>query len=231
MSDAASALAGDTTPTDATPPADASAAPAAAAAPAEPPAVDWAAIAKERGWSKAEDIDVGKLVVPDTPDAYELPVPDGESPDFAKAVAPLMHKAGLSVDQAKALAAGWNEMQTAQRQAAQEAEEQAQREAAARSEREAEALDREWGEASKANGEFGRRAFAKGAAAAGIDPKDMAGIVEAIQAKAGYAATMKLFAFYGKHFAEDRPHGLDARPGGVSTSSAQSFYDKSNMNP
>ena len=55
---------------------------------------------------------------PATADAYEIPVPDGESPEFAKAVAPLFHKAGLSATQAKALAEGWNEMQAAQRQVA-----------------------------------------------------------------------------------------------------------------
>lgn len=44
-----------------------------------------------------------------TPDDYKLPVPDGESGDFAKVAAGWMHEAGVTVDQAKMLAEKWNE--------------------------------------------------------------------------------------------------------------------------
>ena len=232
MSDAASMLAPAPAPAEGAAPAPAEG--AAPAPPAEAPApagIDWAAVAKDRGWTTAEDIDANAPKVPDTPDAYELPVPDGEDPAFAKAIAPLFHAAGLTAEQATKLAAGWNTMQEAQREAAKAAEAKAALDLDARNQREQSALKTEWGEAFTANSEHGRRAFARSAEAMGVAPEVMADMVKVIEDKAGFAATVKLFSFWGRHFAEDTAHGLGDRPGSPSGINAQSLYDKSNMNP
>jgi len=170
---------------------------------------------------------------PESPDKYELPVPTGEDPAFSKAVAPLMHKAGLSVTQAKALAEGWNELQATQRQQAQQAEEARAREAEALAERQDADLRREWGQSYDANAEHGRRAVAAGAAAAGIDAKVLSDALGALESKIGYAAMMKFFAFYGKPLAESPAHGMGgARPGtSPAAPNVTGFYDRSNMNP
>ena len=164
---------------------------------------------------------------PETPDGYELPVPEGEAPEFAKAVAPLMHKAGLSSAQAKALAEGWNEMQASQRQAAAEAAANAEREAAALAERQQAELKREWGEKFDANAELSRRAVRAGMAAAGLNDDAAADMIGTLERAHGFAAVHKFFAALGAPMAEGAAHGIGQAP----IAPARSFYDKSNMNP
>lgn len=164
---------------------------------------------------------------PETPDGYELPVPDGESPEFAKAVAPLFHKAGLSASQAKALAEGWNEMQAAERAAAVEQDAAAQREATALAERQQGELKREWGDKFDANVELSRRAIRSGMAAAGLAEDGMAAMIGSLEQAHGFAAVHKFFAALGAPMAEGPAHGLGTPPG----VQARAFYDKSNMNP
>lgn len=55
-----------------------------------------------------------KLGVPDTPEGYKLPMPDGADPSFAKIASGWMHKAGIPPKQAEALAAQWNDFAAAQ---------------------------------------------------------------------------------------------------------------------
>lgn len=164
---------------------------------------------------------------PETADGYEIPVPEGESPEFAKAVAPLFHKAQLSTAQAKALAEGWNEMQASQRQAAAEAEANAEREAEALSKRQEADLKREWGDKFDQNAELSRRAIRAGMAAAGLQDDAMAELITTLEKAHGYAAVHKFFSALGAPMAEAPAHGLGT-PAGVQ---AKSFYDKSNMNP
>lgn len=164
---------------------------------------------------------------PDTPDAYELPVPDGESPEFAAAIKPLFHKAGLSPNQAKALAEGWNEMQATERTADAERAQAAEREAAALSARQQAELKREWGDAYDANAELAKRAIRSGMAAAGLKDDGMADLIGTLEKTHGFAAVHKFFAALGAPMAEAPAHGLGT-PAGVQ---AKSFYDKSNMNP
>jgi hypothetical protein len=219
-------------------------APAEPAPPAPAPspvaAPDWAATLSEedralvtsRGFASPADAIAALrgFAPPEKAEDYEIPVPDGEDPNFAKAVAPLFHKANLTAQQAKDLAVGWNEMQTAQRAAAQQAEEQAALAASEAAKREQASLKQEWGEAFDANSEHSRRAFALGAEAAGITADQMSDFVDALEAKVGFAKAVKLMAFYGKHFAEDKAHGLGERSPTVNAS-PQRVYDKSNMNP
>lgn len=161
---------------------------------------------------------------PASPDAYEIPVPEGESGDFAKAVAPLFHKAVLSGNQAKALAEGWNSMQAEQKAATLAAEEAAATSAAAAAQREDAALKNEWGQTYAANKEHARRAamqFLPG------DEKAKTALVAELESKFGYAATMKMWASIGQGLAEHTAKGLNSAP----ALPAKSYYDKSNMNP
>jgi hypothetical protein len=157
---------------------------------------------------------------PDTPDAYELPVPDGEDPAFAKSMAPVLHKAGVSPAQAKALAEGWNALASQQRQAAADAQAASEREASALADRQDQDLKREWGTAYTEKAEHGKRAVAAGAAAAGVDSKVLLDGLQALEAKIGYGAMMKFFAFHGQHIAEDKAHGI-TQPGGGATLSPE----------
>ena len=97
-------------------------APAApAAAPVEPTAPAWTegldaaskSFAEARGFKSPAEVlaKIRGFEPPESADKYELPVPEGDTGEFAKAVAPLFHQAGLSAAQAKALAEGWNAMQ------------------------------------------------------------------------------------------------------------------------
>lgn len=161
---------------------------------------------------------------PATADAYEIPVPEGESPDFAKAVAPLFHKAGLSSAQAKALAEGWNEMQASQRGAAAQAETDAAAAADAAAKREDTALQSEWGKDYAANKEHARRAamqFLPG------DDEAKSAFVAELERKFGYTATMKMWAAIGSGLAEHTAKGL----GGAPALPTRGWYDKSQMNP
>lgn len=162
---------------------------------------------------------------PETADGYEIPVPEGESPDFAKSVAPLMHKAQLSAAQAKALAEGWNEMQTANRKAAEAAEANAETEAKAIAERQAGELKREWGDAHDAKLEGARRAARS--FTPGKDEAAKEQFLTAMERQFGYDGMMRFWASVGDHMSEDKAHGL----GGKHDAPATSFYDKSNMNP
>lgn len=167
---------------------------------------------------------------PETPEGYELPVPQGEDPAFSKAVAPLMHKAGLSPTQAKVLAEGWNEMQAAERATAATNQANAEREHTALLERQKGELKREWGEAFDANSEHVRRAWTSGAAAAGIPAEQMEAAVDTLGKAIGFPQAIKMFAFYGQHFAEDTAHGLGQK-GASPSAAATRLFDKSKMNP
>ncbi len=161
---------------------------------------------------------------PASADLYEIPVPEGESPDFAKAVAPLFHKAGLAPTQAKALAEGWNAMQAEQRATAATAAENAAKEAEAIATRQAGELKREWGAQHDAKLEGARRAaqtFTPGA------DKDV--FLSAMEARFGYDGMMRFWASIGEHMAEGKAHGMSGNGGPVFTPA--NFFDKSNMNP
>lgn len=201
---------------------------------AEPPP-DWTAgldadaktFAEARGYKSIADA-IAALrgnEPPATADAYELPVPDGESPDFAKSVAPLFHKAGLSAAQAKSLADGWNAMQAQQRAAVEQAESTAAATAEAAAKREDAALKTEWGADYTANKEHARRAAMQ--FLPGGDEAAKTAFVAELEQKFGYAATMKMWSSIGIGLAEHTAKGLGAAP----ALPAKGFYDKSEMNP
>lgn len=163
---------------------------------------------------------------PETADGYQLPVPDGADPAFAKTVSTWFHEAGLSAKQASLVAGKWNEHATAiQQQMAQEDQQRAT-DAEAKAKRESETLTREWGETNDAQRELARRAFSTYLPGADQPAKDA--LAKTLQERVGYAATMKMFAAIGAHLAESPAHGLGGA-GGAPPPPA-SFYENSKMN-
>lgn len=228
---AAAALSG--TPAPAADPAldpNAAAAPAAAAPAGDPPAdpaateakpddaaalklpgkdatpEDWAAFYKSIG-------------APETAEAYELPVPEGEDTGFAKTAAEWFKDAGLLPQQAQALAGKWNEFVTAQKTAAQTAEVERIKALDSRNKAEEASLKNEWGGEHEANMELARRAVRQ------FLPGDKAAdVITAIEDKLGYAATMKFMHSLGKGLGEHDAPGLGQNNQAGRKSAAEILY-------
>jgi hypothetical protein len=150
----------------------------------------WAAFYKQIG-------------APETPEAYALPVPEGQDDGFAKTAATWFKDAGLLPQQATALASKWNEFTAAQAATAQAAE--AQRIAALDVKNKAEeaALKTEWGQSHDANMELARRAvrqFVPGGKAEDV--------VSALEERLGYAETIKFMHAIGRGLGEHDAPGL-----------------------
>jgi hypothetical protein len=207
MPDATAALTGDPA---AAAPAAAPAAAAPAAAAATPPAGDPAAAettaltlpgkdASPEQWAEFYK----QIGAPDTPEAYELPVPDGEDGAFAKTAASWFKDAGLLPQQAQALASKWNEFATAQSQAQAEAETQRIAQLDQKNKTEEATLKNEWGQNHEANMELARRAVRQ------FIPSEKAGdVISALEDRLGYAETIKLMHSIGRGLGEHDAPGL-----------------------
>ena len=147
-----------------------------------------------------------RLGRPESPDKYELPVPDGDDGSFAQAAAPVLHELGLTTKQAKGLAEWWNKASTSRIEAADEA-------FSKQSEAEYAALKGEWGAAAAQNEELAKRAVLKFGKEAGIDEATFDSLERAI----GTAKVMKLFHAIGAQFREADFVGSDAPSSGALT--------------
>lgn len=138
-----------------------------------------------------------KLGAPETPEGYELPVPQGQSDAFAKQAAAWFHEAGVPKGQAAKLAGKWNEYMAAQVQASEQAEAEALK-------AEHEALAKDWGAgpAAETQKEIARRAAVK----LGLDEAS----IGALEKVAGFSKVMKAFAKMGELLGEDKAVGIDA---------------------
>jgi hypothetical protein len=99
------------------------------------------------GWGRVYDA----LGRPKSAEDYKLPVPEGDTGEFAKAAASKFHELGISERQANALAEWWNQTQSGQI-------EQMNSQRAAKADADIRALTQEWGNAYEENVELGRRA-------------------------------------------------------------------------
>lgn len=129
-----------------------------------------------------------RLGRPETPDAYELPVPDGDDGAFAGEAAKWMHEAGLSKSQAHKLAEMNNQFITAQVT-------QYEANLAAQQDREMGELKTEWGSAYDQNVEIARR----GAKQFGMAEKMLDNIEEAIGTKAMLSLFHNIGSKIGEH--------------------------------
>lgn len=157
----------------------------------------------------------GKIGRPETPEAYEMTIPEGDDGTFAKAVAPLLHKVGITGPQAKELSEGWNQMkidaeaQMASIEKAQIAALDAQNRA------EAVALKNEWGQQHDANIHFAKLGIQQ------FVPKEQAaGVISAIESVLGYKGTIQMMHAIGKGLGEHDAAGLGTVGTGVATKTA-----------
>lgn len=139
------------------------------------------------GWTAVYN----RLGRPESPDKYELPVPEGDDGSFAQAAAPVLHELGLTAKQAKGLAEWWNEASSKRIEMESES-------FANRSEAEYKELQREWGSAAAQNEELAKRAVLKFSKEAGIDETTF----DAMERAIGTGKLMKLFHSIGAQFAE-----------------------------
>lgn len=166
---------------------------------------------------------------PESADKYQLPVPDGADPAFAKTAAVWFHKHGVTAKAAEGFVAEYNAYATAEMARMAQEDAQVQRDAEAKSQRENQELTREWGEANDAKRELAKRAYTT--YVPGATPEEKARLVQVLQREVGYKATMQMFANMGAHLAEDRAHGLGGQGSATPQAVASKLYDKSNMNP
>lgn len=151
-----------------------------------------------------------KIGRPETPDAYELPLPEGDDGAFAKEMAPILHKHGITAEQAKGLAGDWNAMVAAQQQQAQAAEQQAAQAAHVQNTAEATALKAEWGQQFDTNMHHAKQAVQQ------FLPKDKAAeTISALESKLGYKATIQFLHNIGKGLAEHDAAGMGANNAGT----------------
>jgi hypothetical protein len=172
------------------------------------------------GWSAVYN----RLGRPESPDKYELPVPEGDDGSFAQAAAPVLHELGLTTKQAQGLAEWWNKASASRIEAADEA-------FSVQSEAEYKQLQREWGAAAAQNEELAKRAVLKFGKEAGLDEATFDSLERAI----GTAKVMKLFHAIGAQFSEaafvasDTPTGGAMTPAQARNKQAAMFTDKEFM--
>lgn len=149
-----------------------------------------------------------RLGRPKDHNAYQIPLPEGDKGEFAKAMAPIFHKAGLTQAQVKTLAEEANKM-TGERVQAETAAAKAKHDA------EVAQLKEEWGDLYQQNAEIVDRA----GAAFGVTAEQ----VKAIGQVLGPKATMKFFfdigtkiAVEGQFVGGDKA-GSFSQPGGART--------------
>lgn len=160
-----------------------------------------------------------QIGAPDTPDAYQLPVPEGDDGAFAKTAAEWFKDAGLLPQQAQALASKWNEFQSAQAAAYQQAEQQRIAQMDAQNKQQEAALKNEWGQQHEANMELARRAVRQ------FVPSDKAAdVISALEDKLGYAETIKLMHAIGRGLGEHDAPGLGRAPAPGRKSAAEILY-------
>ena len=194
------------------------AAPAPAADPAAPPPAALTMPGKDatpEDWS-AFYAQIGR---PETPEGYELPLPEGDDGAFAKQMAPVLHKHGVTAEQAKGLAADWNAIvsaQVAEMDAADAAHAVAMN---SKNTAEAAALKNEWGQAHEANMHFAKLAVQQ------FMPADKAGgLIAAIESQIGYKATIEFLHGIGKGLGEHDAAGLGASNAGAAKTLAERLY-------
>lgn len=104
----------------------------------------------KEGWDRVYDA-MGR---PKSAEEYKLPVPDGDTGDFAKAASAKFHELGISQTQANALAEWWN----GQQQNSLQAQQAQQQQLAQKSEQELAQVKQDWGAAYEENISLGKRA-------------------------------------------------------------------------
>lgn len=128
-----------------------------------------------------------KLGKPATPNDYSIPIPEGDTGEFAEMVKPILHKANLTNKQAEVLAGEWNTLMQAQAETMERAFQQ-------QTALDLKDLQKDWGNQFDAQAELGRRALRE----AGLSQEDGAAIERAL----GLKRAAEAFAKLGKAYQE-----------------------------
>lgn len=153
------------------------------------PDAEAKAYAESKGWKDPVDAVKairemeGKYAVPQSADAYQFPVPEGQDGALAKQAAAWFHEAGVPVEAAQAVVKKWNEMAVA---AETHRQQQIQQDMSA--------LKTEWGTQYDANLELGRRVMRT----FGVAPE----AIDKISGQMGDATTLRVFQQIGKGLSE-----------------------------
>lgn len=144
-----------------------------------------------------------KIGVPDSPDGYKLPMPEGTDDGFAKTAAKWFHEAGVPPRAANKIAEQWNSFITEQVKAGEAADR-------AESEKQMGALEKEWGNDFPAKRELAQRGYREFAKQFGLDDK---ATLERAESVLGAANLTKLFAGLGQLNSESAFAGSDGKGG------------------
>ena len=156
-----------------------------------------------------------KMGVPDSADGYELPVAEGQSEVYLKAMSTAFHEAGMPKEMAQKVTAASNNIIKGLVEAQQA-------EAKLAAEQQLNALKTEWGDAFGKNSEFGRRGFQAYGSKAGLDENDL----KAVESTIGTAKMLKLFHSLGESMSESEFTEGDHQDFSMTPDEAQSKLDQ-----
>lgn len=181
------------------------------AAVAEPFLKELPAADDKEGWAAV----YAKMGRPETAEGYELPVPEGDTGEFAKAASQWLYDAGLSKQQAQALIASYNAHGAAQMEAHQAA-------IAQQVEKDMTSMKQSWGADFDANSAIVRTAVNTFAPPEFIEMLDKAGMINS-------PVIANMFLKIGTATSEDRIVG---KPSGQQETGEQSLAKRlwPNMN-
>lgn len=154
-----------------------------------------------------------KIGVPDSPEGYKLPMPEGADEGFAKTAAKWFHEAGVPPRAANKIAEQWNAFIGEQVKAGETAER-------AESEKQMGALEKEWGNEFGAKRELAQRGYREFAKQFGLDDK---AALERAESVLGAANLTKLFAGLGQLNSESAFAGADGKGGFGGTTKQQAL--------
>lgn len=156
-----------------------------------------------------------KIGVPDSPDGYKLPMPEGADEGFAKMASKWFHEAGVPPRAANRIAEAWNTWVGEQVKAGEAADR-------AESEKQMTALEQELGAEFGVKRELAQRGYREFAKQFGLDDK---AALERAESVLGAANLTKFFAGLGQLNAESAFAGADGK-GGFAGTTKQAALDQ-----
>lgn len=151
-----------------------------------------------------------KIGVPESPDKYELPLPEGDNGEFSKVVASWFHEDGIPKAAAQKIAGKWNEYFGKMIKDAEAAEVAASEQALGK-------LKSEWGNDFTKNEELARRGLRQYGQKAGLEDGDL----KTLETALGTAKMLKLFVALGSSTGEPGFAGGGSGGFGLSKPEAQ----------
>lgn len=151
----------------------------------------------EVGWKNI----ASRLGVPDSPDGYKLPLPEGNDGAFAKLASKWFHDAGVTPRAANKIAEAWNGWMGEQIKGQETAER-------SESEKQMTALEKEWGPKFPEQRELAQRGYREFAKQFGLDDK---ATMERAESVLGAANLTKFFAGIGSLNTETKFAGADGQ--------------------